>query len=79
MNRLALTRRLLLMLGVARHDAGADFTCIAAAPDIEPADVGPLVEVAETKLRRLAAPGPACQSGPRQPDNDPARGGVEIE
>ena len=79
MNRLAPTRRLPLTLGVVRRHAGTDFTCIAAALDIEPADVGPLVEVAETKLRRLAAPGPACQSGLRQPDNDPARGCAAIK
>jgi hypothetical protein len=81
MNRVALTRRLPLMLGVALRlrDAGADNTCIAAALDIEPAGVGPLLVVAEAKLRRLAAADPACQSGPREPDNDPARGRAEIE
>lgn len=57
MNRLALTRRLPLMLGIALRlrDAGADNTCIAAALDIDTAGVGPLLEVAEAKLRHLAA------------------------
>jgi hypothetical protein len=81
MNRLALSRRLPLMLGVALRlrDGGADDTCIAAALDIEPAGVGPLLVVAEAKLRRLAAADPACQSGRRGPDNEPARGRAEIE
>jgi hypothetical protein len=72
MNRLALTRRLPLMLGIALRlrDAGADSTCIAAALDIEPAGVGPLLEVAEAKLQRLAA-NPASQPGACSPDNDP--------
>jgi len=81
MNRLALTRGLPLMLGVALRlrDAGADDTCIAAALDIEPAGVRPLLEVAEAKLRRLAAADPRCQSDRRQPDHDAARGRAEIE
>jgi hypothetical protein len=69
------------MLGVALRlrDAGADDTRIAAALDIEPAGVGRLLEVAEAKLRRLAAADPTCQSGRRQPDHDPARGRAEIK
>jgi hypothetical protein len=64
MNRLALTRQLPLTLGIALRlrDAGADDTCIAAALDIEPTGVGPLLEVAEAKLRRLAATSRACQA-----------------
>jgi hypothetical protein len=68
MDRLALTRRLPLMLGIALRlkDAGADDSCIAAALDIEPAGVWPLLEVAEAKLRHLAAaipPGHADHCG----------------
>jgi len=72
MDRLALTRRLPLMLGVALRlrDAGADHGCIAAALDIEPAGVGPLLEIAEAKLRHLATAAPASQpdeAAPRGP------------
>jgi len=64
MNRLALTRRLPLVLGIALRlrDAGADDTYIAAALDIDPEGVGPLLEVAEAKLRHLAADGNARQA-----------------
>ena len=76
MNRLALTRRLPLMLGIALRlrDAGADNMCIAAALDIEPAGVGPLLEVAEAKLQRLAGASPVSQPDARSPDDDPAHG-----
>jgi len=58
-NRLALTRRLPLMLGIAvrLRDAGADDAFIAAALDIDPEGVGPLMQVAEAKLRHLAVAG----------------------
>jgi hypothetical protein len=81
MNRLALTRRLPHMLGIALRlrDAGADDTCIAAALDIEPAGVGPLLEVAEAKLRRLAAANPVSQPGACSPDKDPAHGQAKVE
>ena len=81
MNRLALTRRLPLMLGIALRlrDAGADDTCIAAALDIESAGVGPLLEVAEAKLRRLAVANPVCQPDACSPANHPAPGGAEAE
>ena len=61
MDRLALTRRLPLMLGIAvrLRDAGADDAFIAAALDIDPEGVGPLMQVAEAKLRHLAVAGAA--------------------
>jgi hypothetical protein len=51
------------MLGIALRlrDAGADDTYIAAALDIDPAGVRPLLEVAEAKLRHLAADASARQ------------------
>jgi hypothetical protein len=60
-DRLALTRRLPVMLGIAvrLRDAGAGDTLIAAALDIDAEGVGPLLEVAEAKLRHLAVTGAA--------------------
>jgi hypothetical protein len=60
-DRLALTRHLPLTLGIAvrLRDAGADDTFIAVALDIDPEGVGPLLEVAEAKLRHLAVAGAA--------------------
>lgn len=60
-DRLALTRRLPVMLGIAvrLRDAGAGDTLIAAALDIDAEGVGPLLEVAEAKLRHLAVAGAA--------------------
>ena len=68
------------MLGIALRlrDAGADNVCIAAALDIEPAGVGPLLEVAEAKLQRLAA-NPKSQPDACPPDNHPADGQAKVE
>jgi len=69
------------MLGIALRlrDAGADDFCIAAALDIEPAGVGPLLEVAEAKLRHLTATAPAGRPDAGQPDEDPTQSRAEIE
>jgi hypothetical protein len=76
MDRLTLTRRLPLTLGIALRlrDAGADDTCIATALDIDQAGVGPLLEVAEAKLRHLQA---AALAG--QPDQDATHAHEEAE
>jgi hypothetical protein len=61
------------MLGIAvrLRDVGADDTFIAAALDIDPEGVGPLLKVAEAKLRHLAEDGAARYVPGPGPSGDP--------